>query len=381
MAGPREAGTERLLTDPETSRPALAPWQRLPRRTLTIALSVLPLVALANVAVLVWSLGGVDLVGRLVAPGLLLLAAAIAFVPMLANSLRFALWGRFLGVGLGFRGGLKVVTGTMVTNSITPSAAGGMPIKMLFLINEGVPARRAATLISLQTAEDTLVMSSLAALCLTLSGFQLVDFLGRQPGLINEIETDLALLAGIVGGVLALVAALTAALAAGFMGAGPRARAAALLARARDFGGHVVSDWLGVMRRGKGMALANLALALAQWLARFSMAGIVLAAFGQDWHPALYWLLQYLVQSISSVVPTPGGAGGAEAGFLLLFAPFVAAGVLVAAMSTWRLIFFYLPLAGAALVFFLLHRAARLRSTAPDPLLATDPAAVPQPAE
>ncbi len=381
MAGPRKAGLERLLTDRETSSPALAPWQRLPRRTLTIALSVLPLVALANVAVLVWSLGGVDLVGRLVAPGLLLVAAAIAFVPMLANSLRFALWGRFLGVGLGFRGGLKVVTGTMVTNSITPSAAGGMPIKMLFLINEGVPARRAATLISLQTAEDTLVMTSLAALCLTLSGFQLVDFLGRQPGLINEIETDLALLAGIVGGVLALVAALAAAVAAGLMGAGPRARAAALLARARDFGGHVVSDWLGVMRRGKGMALANLALALAQWLARFSMAGIVLAAFGQDWHPALYWLLQYLVQSISSVVPTPGGAGGAEAGFLLLFAPFVAAGVLVAAMSTWRLIFFYLPLAGAALVFFLLQRAARLRSAETDPLDAADPAVVPQPAE
>jgi glycosyltransferase 2 family protein len=381
VAGSREAGTERLLTDPETSQPALAPWQRLPRRTLTIALSVLPLVALANVAVLVWSLGGVDLVGRLVAPGLLLVAAAIAFVPMLANSLRFALWGRFLGVGLGFRGGLKVVTGTMVTNSITPSAAGGMPIKMLFLINEGVPARRAATLISLQTAEDTLVMTSLAALCLTLSGFQLVDFLGRQPGLINEIETDLALLAGILGGVVALVAAMTAALAAGLMGAGPRARAAALLARARDFGGHVVSDWLGVMRRGKGMALVNLALALAQWLARFSMAGIVLAAFGQDWHPALYWLLQYLVQSISSVVPTPGGAGGAEAGFLLLFAPFVAAGVLVAAMSTWRLIFFYLPLAGAALVFFLLQRAARLRSAESDPLVATDDAVVPQPAE
>lgn len=381
MAGPREAGLERLLTDPETSPPALAPWQRLPRRTLTIALSVLPLVALANVAVLVWSLGGIDLVGRLVAPGLLLVAAAIAFVPMLANSLRFALWGRFLGVGLGFRGGLKVVTGTMVTNSITPSAAGGMPIKMLFLINEGVPARRAATLISLQTAEDTLVMTSLAALCLTLSGFQLVDFLGRQPGLINEIETDLALLAAIVGGVLALLAALAGAMAAGFMGAGPRARAAALLNRARDFGGHVVSDWLGVMRRGKGMALVNLALALAQWLARFSMAGIVLAAFGQDWHPALYWLLQYLVQSISSVVPTPGGAGGAEAGFLLLFAPFVAAGVLVAAMSTWRLIFFYLPLAGAALVFFLLQRAARLRSAETDPLDAADPAVVPQPAE
>jgi hypothetical protein len=367
------------LSDPETSRAALAPWQRLPRRTLAIALSVLPLVALANVAVLVWSLGGIDLSGRLVAPGLLLLAAGLAFVPMLANSLRFALWSRFLGLGLGFRGGLKVVTGTMVTNSITPSAAGGVPIKMLFLLGEGVPARRAATLISLQTAEDTLVMTSLAALCLTFSGFQLADFLGRQPGLVNEIETDLAIIAAAAGAVLVLLAGLAAAVTAGLLGAGLRARAAALTARARDFGGHVVSDWLGVLRRGKGMALVNLVLALAQWLTRFSMAGIVLAAFGQEWHPALYWLLQYLVQSISSVVPTPGGAGGAEAGFLLLFAPFVAAGVLVAAMSTWRLIFFYLPLAGAALVFFLLQRAGRLRNTESDPLSPSTVA--PQPAE
>ena len=342
---------------------------------------MLPLVALANVAVLVWSLGGLDLVGRLVAPGLLLLAAAIAFVPMLANSLRFALWGRFLGVGLGFRGGLKVVTGTMVTNSITPSAAGGMPIKMLFLVGEGVPARRAATLISLQTAEDTLVMTSLATLCVTFSGFQLADFFGRQRGLVMQIEADLALIAAIGLGAIALIAGLIGALRAGLLGEGPRARAAALIARARDFGAHVATDWLGVMRSGKGMALANLALALAQWLARFSIAGLVLAAFGQEWQPALFWLLQYLVQSISSVVPTPGGAGGAEAGFLLLFAPFVAAGVLVAAMSSWRLIFFYLPLAGAALVFFLLQRAARLRSAETDPLDAADPAVVPQPAE
>lgn len=371
MAWPGEAGAERLLSDPETSPAALAPWQRLPRRTLAIALSVLPLVALANIAVLVWSLGGIDLAGRLVAPGLLLVAVAVAFVPMLVNSLRFALWGRFLGLGLGFRGGLKVVTGTMVANSITPSAAGGVPIKILFLIGEGVPARRAATLISLQTAEDTLVMASLAALCLTLSGFQLADFLGRQHLLVSEIETDLSLVAVIGAGVAVLLVALATALMAGLLGAGLRARAAALLARVRDFGRHVVRDWLGVLRRGKGVALANLALALAQWLARFSMAGIVLAAFGQEWHPALYWLLQYLVQSISSVVPTPGGAGGAEAGFLLLFAPFVAAGVLVAAMSTWRLIFFYLPLASAALVFFLLQRS-------PAPRL---PAAEPQPAE
>jgi glycosyltransferase 2 family protein len=364
------------LTADKPPQPPLTPWNRLPRRTVKIALSVLPLVALANVAVLAWSLGGVDIAERLVAPGLLLLAAAVAFVPMLANSLRFAVWSRFLGIDLGFRASLKVVTGTMIANSITPSAAGGVPIKVLFLIGEGVAPRRAATLISLQTAEDVAVMSAMVAVCLTFSGFQLIDFVAQQPGLLERIQSDLALAGWIGLGLLALLAGLGGALAAGLLGAPLRARTGRLLAQVKSFGGHVLSDWLGVLRYGKGIALVNLALSLAQWLARFSMAGIVLAAFGQAWHPALYWLLQYLVQAVSAVVPTPGGAGGAEAAFLLLFAPFVAGSVLMVAMSTWRLIFFYLPLTGAALVFFLLYRSARLRRAAAKRL-----AAQPQPAE
>lgn len=317
---------------------------------------MLPVVALGNVAVLVWSLGGVDLAGRLTAPGLLLVAAALAFVPMIVNALRLALWGRFLGAGLGFRGGLTVVTGTMITNSVTPSAAGGVPIKLLFLIGEGVGSRRAATLISFQTAEDAAVLGTLVMLCLGLSGFELADFLAAQPGLLARVEADLALAGWVALAALAGLAGLVGALIAGLLGDRLRRRASRFLAHARGFAGHMLRDWLKVLGRGKGIALANLVLALTQWLARFSSAGIVLAAFGQAWHPALYWLLQYLVQAISSVVPTPGGAGGAEAGFLLLFAPFVTASVLVAAMSAWRLIFFYLPLAGAALVFFVLRR-------------------------
>lgn len=327
--------------------------------------------ALANVAVLVWSLGGIDLAGRLAVPWLLLAAGAIAFVPMLANAMRIALWSRFFSLGLGFREGLKVVTGTVVTNSITPSAAGGVPIKVLFLIGEGVPACRAATVIALQTAEDAVVLAGLVAVCLGLSGFQLLDFIDNNPGLSIRLQANLASLGTIMLGVTAVAAALGGAVAAGLFGKRLRAGAAALVRRGGELAGHVLRDGPRVMRRGKIVALANLALALAQWLARFSIAGIVIAAFGQTWQPGLFWLLQYLVQSISSIVPTPGGAGGAEAGFLLLFAPFIAPGVLVAAMSTWRLIFFYLPLTGAALAFFMLQRVA-----------AGDPAgSQPQPAE
>jgi len=343
---------------PDPDAPVPGPLQRLPRRSLALALSLLPLVALANVAVLAGSLGWAGVADALAAPALLLLAAALAFVPLLSNALRIALWGRFLGLGLGFRSALRVVTGTMIANSLTPSAAGGVPIKVLFLIGEGVTPRRAATLISLQTAEDAAVLGTLALVCAGVSGFQLADFLGDQPGLLARAESGaILLLAAALAGVAGL-AGLGWALAAGLCGTWLRARAAGLRGRVHGFVVQLGGDWLAVVRSGKGVALLSLALGLIQWLARFSLAGLVLAAFGEPWHPALYWLLQYLVQAISSLVPTPGGAGGAEAAFLLLFAPFVSPDVLAPAMSTWRLIFFYLPLAGAAVIFVLLERAA-----------------------
>lgn len=347
------------MNTPLSTEQPLSPWQRLPRRTLTIALSVLPLVALANIGVLVWSLGGIDLAGRIAEPWLLALAALLALVPMIANSLRLALWSRFLGLGLGFRGAFKVISGAMIANSVTPSAAGGAPIKLLFLIGEGVPPRRAATLISFQTAEDALVMFVLVAVSVAFSGFQLFDFLSAQPGLLLRLEANLALAGWIALGAVLALAVLGGALASGLLGRGLQQRGAAAASRVRSFAAHIVSDWLGVMRRGKAVALVNLLLAGLQWLVRFSIAGLVLAAFGEAWHPALYWLLQYLVQSISSVVPTPGGVGGAEAGFLLLFAPFVSGASLIPAMSAWRLLFFYLPLTAAALAFLTLHRTLR----------------------
>lgn len=337
---------------------------KLPRKTLTIALSVLPVVALVNIAVLVWSLGGIDLGQRLVAPHLLALAALLVFVPMIANSLRLMMWGRFLNLGLGFASALRVMTGTMIANSVTPSAAGGMPIKVMLLLGEGIAARRGISLISFQAAEDALVIFGLVSLSLAVTGFAMFDFLAADASFFTQLGQSLRKVALVAIGLGLALALIVALLVTGALG--PRLhdwvvrRWQPLKASAIIIGG----DWGALARRGKRIALCNLCLALLQWVVRFSIAGLVLAAFGTEWQPTLFWLLQYLVQSISSTVPTPGGAGGAEAGFLLLFSPFVERAVLVPAMSTWRLLFFYLPLAGAAVIFFILRRQ-QLRGGSP----------------
>jgi hypothetical protein len=329
---------------------------RLPRKTLAIALSVLPIVALVNIAVLVWSLGGIDLSERLVAPHLLVLTALLVFVPMLANSLRVMMWGRFLGLGLGFSGALRVITGTMVANSITPSAAGGTPIKLLLLMSEGVATRRGVSLLSFQAAEDTLMLFGMVGVSIAVSGFAMFDFLVTDTRYFVSLEQGLRTASMFVLSGAGAVVVIGGMLAKGVFGPRPRGWITRRLRRIKASAAVVFSDWAALARRGKRIALVNLFLALLQWSVRFSIAGLVLAAFGIAWQPALFWLLQYLVQMISSTVPTPGGVGGAEAGFLLLFAPFVARAVLFPAMSTWRLLFFYLPLAGAAVIFFVLRR-------------------------
>ncbi|MEM6909202.1 MAG: lysylphosphatidylglycerol synthase transmembrane domain-containing protein [Pseudomonadota bacterium] len=386
--------TSNSSSDPVASaqspdKPIATQWHSIPRRTLTIALSILPLVALINVGVLIWSLGAIDLSERLVAPHLLGLVALLVFVPMISNSIRLTLWGRFLGLKLGFFSALKVVTGTMVANSMTPSATGSVPIKLLFLMGEGVESRRALTLISFQTAEDALVLFSLVGVCLGFTGLAMFDFLGSDPDLLARLDITLRTISMAAIWVLVGLAGLALIVAGGLLGRRVRLWAADLSRRVGDYIATIAGDWAAVARRGKWIAAVNVMLALGQWMARFSIAGLVLAAFGTDWSAALFWLLQYLVQSISSVVPTPGGVGGAEAGFLLLFAPFVEIDVLVPAMSTWRLMFFYLPLIGAALLFFCLQRWLRQASgdkqitqrSDPRPPTIGDPDEVPQPAE
>lgn len=335
----------------------------LPRWTLAIGLTLLPIVALINVGVLVWSLGVADLAQRIIAPELLLLAALLVFVPMLASAARLTLWSRFLGLPLGLAEALRVITGTMLANSVTPTSTGSVPIKVLLLMGEGIPARRGISLISFQAAEDALVMFGLLVLCITVSGFALFDFLGSETLFLVGLDRNLRSAAAIGIGLVAALTMLGALVAAGVFGDRIRNWSARRARHIRAVASLIVRDWRMLARGGRRIVLFNLSLAVLQWSVRFSIAGLVLAAFGIAWQPALFWLLQYLVQAISASVPTPGGAGGAEAGFILLFGPFVDRSVLFSAMSAWRLMFFYLPLAGAAVVFLILRRRQRHQAT------------------
>ena len=323
---------------------------KLSRNAIRLALWALPLAALGNIIFFLWALDGRPLSSIAERPWLLALAAGLSLVPWITNVLRLAIWCRFLGVSLPLRQNIRVILGTVIANSVTPTATGGTVIKWGFLVNEGVSADKAGTLISTQVAEDTIVMLSLLAFALFFAfGFELPSTLQDLDWVGARASTMQALL--LLAAIILFAGLLFAVARRGWFGARISDWAQRMGARTAQLGRNVAQDWKTVIKGGKSVVMASMALSAVQWGARYSVATAIIGFAGGAMMPLLYWALQWLTFTFSTIVPTPGGVGGTEAAFLLLYAPFVSPDSLGPVMVIWRLMLFYVPTGLAALIF------------------------------
>jgi glycosyltransferase 2 family protein len=323
-----------------------APWRRLA----SLAIWLVPLFAIINISVLIAAMRGP--VGGLLqqSPVLLLLAAVMALTPMTCEMLRLRLWSRFLSVPTQFSGAAQIIGGTMIANMLTPSSTGSPAIKWGLMRTRGVPADKASTLISVQVSEDGFVIVSLLTICISGVGVQRLAALVQRPELKGLSAGQVAMILGGVGALFAILFVLFF-----YLKRTGRIRFLSRLRRRLRIGRkRVVRDWRHILRRGKGIAAMTISLAILQWAARFSVITVVILALGGRFQPLLYWGLQWLTVTFAALVPTPGGVGGAEAAFLLLYSPFIGGSRLLAAMAAWRLLLYYWPalVAGLGLYFF-----------------------------
>lgn len=331
------------------------------RRAIRIALWALPLAVLANIAFFLWTLDGRPLSEIAVRPSLILVAIGLAFLPWLTNIIRLAIWCRFLGIPMSLKANARVMLGTVLGNAITPTATGSTVIKWGFLVNEGVPSDRATTIVTVQTAEDTVVIFATMGIAMTIATMVELPAAFRSfDWMTGTLDSTLFAL-GLVAGFVALVCVLAGGARRGWFGSRAADWARGALARLGEGFANVRRDWGLILRSGKSVVAVSMALAVLQWIARYSVATAVIGFAGATMLPLLFLGLQWLVFTFSTVVPTPGGMGGTEAAFLLLYAPFVPADRLGPVMVIWRLVLFYGPVALAALLFLGLRGRADAR--------------------
>jgi glycosyltransferase 2 family protein len=342
---------------PAVESPLTRPKSGAARRAFNIALLLLPLGVLANIG---YTLLATDraLLGALgeLPRGYLLVALGLTLTPWLTGSLRLMVWSRFLGYRIPFRELLRMTLVVDLGAAVSPTAIGGEAFRWGMLMRRGVKPGEAASLALLPKVEDAVFFFGFALpLALVLA----------RPWELPAIATSARLLSTNaltvfgIGAVLALLGWL--ALRSTLLGhAGERLQRGGVRIWGRlrrrlrsgwDEARGVI--WL-ILQRGKLRFALTLLLTAAHWIGRYSVVMALALFLGVPFDPVLFWLLQWIVFTIMTFVPTPGAAGGAEVAFTAVYATLLPAGVIGIATAAWRLFTFYVPVALAALVFPLL---------------------------
>lgn len=291
--------------------------------------------------------------------GYLALAVGLALTPWLTNSLRLLIWGRFLGLRLSLRDAFRMTLAVDLGSAISPTVVGGNFFKWGLLVQRGMTAGAAASLTTFPLIEDGIFFATALPIAILLTtSWDLPVF----DNLATRVETD----AGAVFLIAVAIAVLTwlavRTLLTGRLGRRAKTRSVHLVARVRR---KTRTTWRDarqvfglIVRKGKWRFALSFTLTAIQWGARYSVISALAAFLGAPVQPLLFWVLQWVVFTLMTLVPTPGAAGGAEAAFYFIYSPFLPQGVIGLATAGWRFLTFYLQLGLASIVFFLLGNPA-----------------------
>ncbi|MDB4947698.1 MAG: Lysylphosphatidylglycerol synthetase/UPF0104 [Gemmatimonadetes bacterium] len=291
--------------------------------------------------------------------GWLYVAVLIALVPWITNAVRILIWARFLKHPLGWGDAFRIIIGAELSASVIPTSTGSEVVRLGMLMQCGLSAGQAASIVTLGYLEDLLFFVVALPVSIALSSAWKLPAVRALAG---RAHFDAPVAATIVAGVLLALWGAWRLLVAGRLGRGARRRARRWAARPRGRLRHTWRDFAGVYRRvirhGKLRFALSLSVTAVQWACRYSVATAFVYFLGYRVDPLLFFLLQWVIFTVMLFVPTPGASGGAEAAFLLVYSALLPARVIGLVTAGWRFLTFYLPLGLGALAFAAMNVAA-----------------------
>jgi uncharacterized protein (TIRG00374 family) len=285
-------------------------------------------------------------------PGYIIIAMLLSIAPWFIGSLRLLLWSRFLGNRFRYRDMFRIALGAELGAAISPPMIGGTAVKTGMLMQHGLSGSAALSLTAIESIEESLFFLLMVPLAITLSS-----------------SWDLPVIQGLLSGIRHTSPRLF------FAGSGVACTAVLVLARPRfrtiatrfrpsdrfvttirSAYHNFILTWRTIVCRGKSVFALTFVLTAAQWTCRYAVISLLLMSLGLPARPVLFISLQVLVFALMSFIPTPGGAGGAEAVFYLFYQPYLAADSIGAVIMGWRFLTFYFLLLLAAVLFLIVKR-------------------------
>lgn len=229
---------------------------------------------------------------------------------------------------------VQVVFGNYFLALLTPGATGGAVAQLMFLRKAGVPTGKATVIVFVRTIVSILFL----LLCLPLIFWNDAHIL---PGVSN------ARLGVIAFTVFLLFAALGIAIRANLLNhLAVRVARKLALPRRRTFI-NVYRDTQNAIRLLGSAPKAMVLVFFESGLSLIALYAVVPCLFlglglqGVDWYTVMGRMI--FLNMLLYFTPTPGGAGIAEGGFVLLFGSMVPTGTVGIIAVCWRLIAEYIP--------------------------------------
>ena len=293
---------------------------------------------------------------RRINPFYLLAAVVLHLLSLVFWSLRIQKMSGSLGFRVRFTHCMNLVLANMLVAAVTPSQAGGEPVRIHELYRAGVPVGDATAVVIMERVR-VIVLGALGVL-----------FSSRTTGATTGFSAGV--LIGVACAVTTLIVlffvysvrnpdCLKRALRWGSRWVDRRWHLKRLehlleaIDREVDNFNQALTRFIG---HGKGGLFWGLVFSLLFWLSEFVIASFLLMGLGQPPHFIESFIVQILVAIIMMIPLTPGSSGIAELSATSFYSLFVPSSIVGIFVLLWRLILYYLNIILGLLPGFVIVR-------------------------
>ncbi len=288
-------------------------------------------------------------------PVYLAIALFLGIVPWFTGSLRMFIWSSFLGKDVRYRDIVNIAINAELGAAVSPPLVGGGPVKIGMLMQRGFSGAMALSLTTLESFEDALFFLLMVPIALTVSSAWDLPIIRKSFSVYEHRSFWIFLGAACI---LVFAGAILA-----------RSRSKEIMERfplMRTIARHIKffsCQFIGIgreiMQKGKIVLALTMTLTMIQWACRYSIISLLLLGLGIPPRPLLFMALQVIVFALLTFIPTPGGAGGAEALFYAIYRSFLPTDMIGVVTAGWRFItFYFLLFMASGIVLFSRLKAA-----------------------
>jgi uncharacterized protein (TIRG00374 family) len=281
-------------------------------------------------------------------PFFLLLAFLIHVLSMCFWALRIQKMTGSLGYRIGFFYSLNLVFANLLLAAITPSQAGGEPVRIHELYRADVPLGDATAIVIMERVLDGIVLAFLAAFAMIV----LAD-LWKSLGVISQVMVLITWIF-VIGCLLLFYLAIkrpdnvknVVNYIAGFFTRGWEiTKVEELIMRADKEIDNFNEAVIKFVKSAKGGLLWGLLFTLLYWISEILIASLILLGLGQQPLILESFVIQLILAILMMLPLTPGASGIAEVGATSLYALFIPASIVGIFVVIWRMVLFYFNIA------------------------------------